>query len=59
MYDYAGAQESGRLVGDGEMNVAQIIKYSIIILLVITAVYLVYLLLAEKKKTDRLNKKYY
>lgn len=43
----------------GEMNVAQIIKYSIIILLVITAVYLVYLLLAEKKKTDRLNKKYY
>ncbi len=43
----------------GEMNVAQIIKYSIVILLVITAVYLVYLLLAEKKKTDRLNKKYY
>jgi PiT family inorganic phosphate transporter len=43
----------------GEMNVAQIIKYSIVILLVITAAYLVYLLLAEKKKTDRLNKKYY
>jgi len=43
----------------GEMNVAQIIKYSIIALLVITAVYLVYLLLAEKRKTDRLNKKYY
>jgi phosphate/sulfate permease len=43
----------------GEMNVAQIIKYSIIILLVVTAVYLVYLLLAEKKKTDSLNKKYY
>jgi PiT family inorganic phosphate transporter len=42
-----------------EMNVAQIIKYSIVILLVITAAYLVYLLLAEKKKTDRLNKKYY
>lgn len=41
------------------MDVAQIIKYSIIFLLVITAVYLVYLLLAEKKKTDRLNKKYY
>jgi PiT family inorganic phosphate transporter len=41
------------------MNVALIIKYSIIVLLVITAVYLVYLLLAEKKKTDRLNKKYY
>ena len=43
----------------GEMNVSQIIKYSIIILLVMTAAYLVYLLLAEKKKTDRLNKKYY
>jgi len=43
----------------GELNVAQIIKYSIIILLVITAIYLVYLLLAEKKKTDSLNKKYY
>jgi phosphate/sulfate permease len=42
-----------------EMNVAQIIKYSIVILLVITAAYLVYMLLAEKKKTDRLNKKYY
>jgi PiT family inorganic phosphate transporter len=43
----------------GDMNVAQIVKYSIIILLVITAVYLVYLLLTEKKKTDSLNKKYY
>jgi phosphate/sulfate permease len=42
-----------------EMNVAQIIKYSIVILLVITSAYLVYMLLAEKKKTDRLNKKYY
>ena len=42
-----------------EMNVAQIIKYSIVILLVITAAYLVYMLLAEKRKTDRLNKKYY
>jgi len=42
-----------------EMNVAQIVKYSIVILLVITAVYLVYLLMTEKKKTDRLNKKYY
>jgi inorganic phosphate transporter, PiT family len=43
----------------GEINVAQIMKYSIVILLVITAAYLVYLLLAEKKKTDRMNKKYY
>lgn len=41
------------------LSAALIIRYSIIILLVITAVYLVYLVLAEKKKTESINKKYY
>ncbi len=40
-------------------DVNLMIKYSIIVLLVITASYLVYMLLAEKRKTDQLNKKYY
>jgi len=40
-------------------DVGLIIRYSIIVLLIITASYLVYMVLAEKKKTDRLNKKYY
>ncbi len=44
--------------GDG-LNVAILFRYSIIVLLVITAVYLIYLVLAEKKKTESINKKYY
>jgi hypothetical protein len=36
-----------------------IIRYSIPALLLITAAYLIYLVLAEKKKTDRLTRKYY
>jgi inorganic phosphate transporter, PiT family len=43
---------------DGK-DIGLIIKYSIIVLLIITASYLVYMVLAEKKKTDRVNKKYY
>jgi phosphate/sulfate permease len=34
------------------------IKYSIIVLLVMIASYLAFMILAEKRKTDRLNKKY-
>lgn len=41
------------------VNTATIIRYSIPVLLLITAVYLVYLVLSEKKKTERLKKKYY
>jgi phosphate/sulfate permease len=41
------------------MDLAMVIKYIIIGLLIVTSVYLVYLLRAEKKKTDRLNRKYY
>jgi PiT family inorganic phosphate transporter len=44
--------------GDG-VSIATIIRYSIPALLVITAVYLVYLVLSENKKTERMNKKYY
>lgn len=44
--------------GEG-VSTATIIRYSIPILLVVTSVYLVYLVLSEKKKTERLNKKYY
>jgi PiT family inorganic phosphate transporter len=40
-------------------DISMIIRYSIIVLLIITASYLVYMVLAEKRKTDRLNKKYY
>jgi len=41
------------------VSLATIIRYSIPVLLVITAVYLVYLVLAENKKTEQMNKKYY
>jgi len=41
------------------MDFSVIIKYIIIGMLIVTSVYLVYLLRAEKKKTDRLNSKYY
>jgi len=41
------------------VNLGTIIRYSIPVLLVITAVYLVYLVLAENKKTQQMNKKYY
>jgi len=44
--------------GEG-VSMATIIRYSIPALLLITAIYLVYLVLSEKKKTERLNKKYY
>lgn len=45
--------------GGSGANTSTIIRYSIPVLLLITAVYLVYLVLSEKKKTERLNKKYY
>ena len=44
--------------GEG-LSTAMKIRYSIPALLLVTAVYLAYLVLTEKKKTDRLNKKYY
>lgn len=44
--------------GDG-LSISMIIRYSIPALLLITAAYLIYLVLAEKKKTDRLTRKYY
>lgn len=44
--------------GDG-VSTALIIRYSIPVLLLVTAVYLIYLVLAEKRKTERLNKRYY
>jgi len=44
--------------GNG-LNTALVIRYSIPALLLITAAYLIYLVLAEKKKTERLNKRYY
>ena len=45
--------------GGDTVNLATIIRYSIPALLVITAIYLVYLVLSENKKTERMNKKYY
>lgn len=44
--------------GDG-VSMALILRYSIPALLVATAAYLVYLVLAENKKTERINRKYY
>jgi phosphate/sulfate permease len=44
--------------GEG-ISTAMIIRYSIPALLAVTAAYLVYLVLSEKKKTERLNKEYY
>ena len=41
------------------MSIAMVVKYSIIILLVITASYLVYMVLSERRKTNRLKNKFY
>ena len=41
------------------LGLAVIVRYSIIILLVIVSAYLVYMVLAEKRRTERMNKKYY
>jgi phosphate/sulfate permease len=41
------------------ITASMIIRYAIPPLLMITAAYLVYLVLTEKKKTDRLNRNYY
>jgi phosphate/sulfate permease len=45
--------------GGDTVSLATIIRYTIPALLVITATYLVYLVLSENKKTERMNKKYY
>jgi PiT family inorganic phosphate transporter len=44
--------------GEG-VSTSLIIRYSIVILLIIIAGYLAYMVLSEKKKTDRLNRRYY
>jgi PiT family inorganic phosphate transporter len=41
------------------VSTSLIIRYSIVILLVIISGYLVYMVLSEKKKTDRMNRRYY
>jgi len=56
--DVGHAVSPANMAGEGP-GIAFVIRYSIIVLLTLTAVYLVYIVLAEKKKTDRLNKKYY
>ncbi len=45
-------------MGEG-ISMGIIIRYSIPALLLITAVYLIYLVISENRKTERLNKKYY
>jgi len=45
--------------GIGEPSTALIIKYAIVILLVLISTYLVWLVLADKRKSDRINKNYY
>jgi len=45
--------------GGDTVSLATIIRYTIPALLVLTATYLVYLVLSENKKTERMNKKYY
>jgi len=44
--------------GEG-VSTSLIVRYSIVILLIIIAGYLAYMVLSEKKKTDRLNRRYY
>jgi hypothetical protein len=44
--------------GEG-MNLALVIRYSIIVLLIVISAYLVWAVLAERDKTNRLKKKYY
>lgn len=45
--------------GIGEPSTALIIKYAIVILLVLISAYLVWLVLAEKRKSNRITKNYY
>ncbi len=45
--------------GVGEPSTTLTIKYAIVILLVLISAYLVWLVLAEKRKSDRINKNYY
>lgn len=48
------------VVATGEgVSAAIILRYTIPVLILVTAAYLVYLVLSENKKTERLNKKYY
>jgi PiT family inorganic phosphate transporter len=54
-----GHSVSPPAAGGGPVNLATIIRYSIPALLVITSAYLIYLVLSENKKTERMNKKYY
>ena len=46
------------VTGDG-VSTALIIRYSIPALLLVTAGYLIYLVLSENRKTENMNKKYY
>ena len=46
-------------VAGKEISVSLILRYSILTLLVVLAAYLVYMVLAEKKRTDRMNRRYY
>ncbi len=41
------------------LGTAVIVRYTIIILLVVVSAYLIYVVLAENRKTERMNKKYY
>ncbi len=45
--------------GAGEPSTALIIKYAIVILLVLVSSYIVWLVLAEKRKSERINRKFY
>lgn len=46
-------------ISGGGVSMALIFRYGIPALLVVTATYLIYLVLAENKKTERINRKYY
>lgn len=56
--DIGYATNPAKSTGTG-MNFAIVIKYIILGLLIVTSIYLIYLLRTEKKKTDMMNKKYY
>jgi phosphate/sulfate permease len=56
--DIGYATNPAKSTGTG-MNFSIVIKYIILGLLIVTSIYLIYLLRTEKKKTDMMNKKYY
>jgi len=56
--DVGHAVHPAAITGE-EPSTSMIVRYSILILLIVIAAYLVYMVLSEKKKTDHLSRRFY